>query len=69
MAGTLDQRMSADHDAVRAALMLAWSNGPVEAGISRPKTLKHQMHGRAGPDLPERRVLPAAWSSRMAENP
>jgi hypothetical protein len=31
-----------------------------EGQIDRPKTLKRQMHGRAGLDLLERRVLPAA---------
>ena len=52
--------MSADYDAVRAALMLDWSNGPVEGQINRLKTLKRQMYGRANLDLLERRFLLAA---------
>jgi len=54
------KRLSADYAAVRAALTLAWSNGPVEGQINRLKTLKHQMYGRAGLDLLERRFLLAA---------
>jgi len=51
------KRLSADYDAVRAVLMLTWSNGPVEGQINRLKTLKRQMYGRAGLDLLERRFL------------
>ena len=54
------KRLSADYDAVRAALMLDWSNGPVEGQINRLKTLKRQMYGRANLDLLERRFLLAA---------
>ena len=54
------KRLSADYDAVRAALTLAWSNGPVEGQINRLKTLKRQMYGRARLDLLERRFLLAA---------
>ena len=54
------KRLSADYDAVRAALTLAWSNGPVEGQISRLKALKRQMYGRANLDLLERRFLLAA---------
>ena len=54
------KRLSADYDAVRAALMLAWSNGPVEGQINRLKTLKRQMYGRADLDLLGRRFLLAA---------
>ena len=54
------KRLSADYDAVRPALMLAWSNGPVEGQINRLKSLKRQMYGRAGLDLLERRFLLAA---------
>jgi transposase len=54
------KRLSADYDAVRAALMLNWSNGPVEGQINRLKTLKRQMYGRANLDLLERRFLLAA---------
>ena len=54
------KRLSADYDAVRAALTLAWSNGPVEGQINRLKTLKRQMYGRANLNLLERRLLLAA---------
>ena len=54
------KRLSADYDAVHAALTLAWSNGPVEGQISRLKALKRQMYGRANLDLLERRFLLAA---------
>ena len=54
------KRLSADYDAVRAALMLDWSNGPVEGQINRLKTIKRQMYGRANLDLLERRFLLAA---------
>jgi len=54
------KRLSADYDAVRAALTLAWSNGPVEGQINRLKSLKRQMYGRANLDLLERRFLLAA---------
>ena len=54
------KRLSADYDAVCAALTLAWSNGPVEGQVNRLKTLKRQMYGRAGLDLLERRFLLAA---------
>ena len=49
-----------DLDAVRAALTLPWSTGPVEGQISRLKTIKRTMCGRAGFELLRRRVLLAA---------
>ena len=54
------RHLSADYDAVRAAVALAWSNGQVEGQINRLKTIKRQMYGRAGLDLLGRRFLPAA---------
>lgn len=50
------------HDlvAVRAALSLPWSTGPAEGQISRLKTLKRSMCGRAGFTLLRHRVLEAA---------
>ena len=54
------KRLSTDYDAVRAAVTLDWSNGPVEGQINRLKTIKRQMYGRASLDLLERRFLPAA---------
>ena len=54
------KRLSADFDAVHAAVELDWSNGPVEGHINRLKMLKRTMYGRAGLDLLGRRFLPAA---------
>jgi len=54
------KRLGDDYDAVRAAVTLAWSNGPVEGQINRPKTIKRQIYGRASLDLLERRLLLAA---------
>jgi transposase len=54
------KHLSADYDAVRAAVELAWSNGQVEGQINRLKTIKRQMYGRAGLDLLRRRFLLAA---------
>ncbi len=49
-----------DLAAVRAALATPWSTGPVEGQISRLKTIKRTMYGRAGFDLLRSRVLHAA---------
>jgi transposase len=49
-----------DLAAVRAALSLPWSTGPVEGQICRLKTIKRTMCGRAGFDLLRHRVLEAA---------
>ncbi|WP_081506046.1 ISL3 family transposase [Azospirillum lipoferum] len=49
-----------DLAAVRAALSLPWSTGPVEGQISRLKTIKRTMNGRGGFDLLRHRVLEAA---------
>lgn len=54
------KRLSADYDAVHAAVTLDWSNGPVEGQINRLKMLKRTMYGRAGLDLLGRRFLLAA---------
>lgn len=43
--------------AVRAALSEPWSNGPVEGQITRLKSIKRQMYGRANFDLLRLRVL------------
>jgi transposase len=51
------KHLSADYDAVRAAVTLGWSNGPVEGQINRLKMLKRTMYGRAGLDLLSRRFL------------
>ena len=44
---SLAKRMLDDYGAVRAAVEMAWSNGPVEGQINRLKTIKRQMYGRA----------------------
>jgi transposase len=49
-----------DEAAVRAALTLPWSTGPVEGHIHRLKLIKRQMYGRAKLDLLRIRVLHAA---------
>lgn len=49
-----------DEAAVRAALRLPWSNGPVEGQVHRLKLVKRQMYGRANFDLLRTRVLQAA---------
>jgi transposase len=54
------KHLSADYDAVRAAVELAWSNGQVEGQINRLKTIKRQMYGRASLDLLSQRFLLAA---------
>ena len=47
-----------DLDAVRNALTEPWSNGQTEGQISRLKTLKRAMCGRAGAALLRARMLP-----------
>lgn len=49
-----------DEAAVRAALSLPWSTGPVEGHIHRLKLIKRQMYGRAKLDLLRVRLLNAA---------
>lgn len=49
-----------DLDAVRAALALPWSTGPVEGQIDRLKTIKRTVCGRADFELRRQRVLQAA---------
>jgi transposase len=50
-------RLREDYDAVKAGVMLPWSNGPVEGQINRLKRLKRQMFGRATLDLLQQRFL------------
>jgi transposase len=49
-----------DQAAVQAALDLPWTTSPAEGQISRLKTLKRSMYGRAGFQLLRARVLQAA---------
>ena len=57
---TLAQGLARDLAAVRAAITERWSTSPVEGQISRLKTIKRQMYGRAGYDLLRQRVLATA---------
>ena len=49
-----------DRAAIKAALTLPWSTGPVEGRINKLKLVKRQMYGRANFDLLRQRVLAAA---------
>ncbi len=49
-----------DYAAVKAALTLPFSNGPVEGQVNRLKCVKRQMYGLAKFDLLRKRVLYAA---------
>ena len=49
--------VSRDVAAVRAALTLPWSTGPVEGKINKLKFIKRSMYGRAGLDLLRARVM------------
>lgn len=49
-----------DRAAIDAALTTEWSNGQLEGGVNKLKTLKRQMYGRAGFDLLRLRTLYAA---------
>jgi transposase len=46
-----------DDKAVKASVMLPWSNGPAEGPINRLNMLKRSMCGRAKMDLLSRRFL------------
>lgn len=52
--------MRREEAAIRAALSEPWSTGPVEGQITRLKSIKRQMYGRAGLDVLRLRVLSAA---------
>jgi transposase len=49
-----------DFDAVRAALLLPYSNGQTEGQVNKLKSLKRQMYGRATFEVLRKRVLHAA---------
>jgi transposase len=53
----LARSLTQDKAAVRAALVLPWSNGQTEGQINRLKLIKRQMYGRAKFDLLRIRVL------------
>jgi transposase len=48
-----------DYAAVKAGVMLEYSNGPTEGHINRLKMLKRQMFGRAKLDLLKQRLMAA----------
>ena len=48
-----------DAAAVRAAIVLPWSNGQTEGQITRLKLVKRQMYGRAKIDLLQARLIGA----------
>lgn len=52
--------MRRDEAAVLATVRQRWSNDPVEAHITRLKTVKRQMYGQAGFVLLKARVVNAA---------
>ena len=54
-----------DQSAVEAAVEETWSNGPVEGHISRLKTIKRRMYGRAGFKLLRARVLPFPFPASL----
>jgi transposase len=58
--GSFAESLRKDLPAVRAALMLPWSNGQTEGQVHRLKLIKRQMYGRAKFDLLAQRVCHAA---------
>jgi transposase len=55
--GRFASGLRADYEAVKTAMTLPWSTGPVEGQINRLNMLKRQMFGRANIDLLRLRVL------------
>lgn len=49
-----------EYAAIKAALTLPYSNGPVEGQVNRLKFIKRSMYGRGGFELLRQRVLSAA---------
>jgi len=68
--GAFAQGVADDRYAISAAIALPWSNGQTEGRISRPKTVKRQMGGRANIDLLRARLMPMPQSpaSRVRQN-
>ncbi|SFW90786.1 ISL3 family transposase [Chitinophaga sancti] len=46
-----------DFTAVHNAILLKWSNGPVEGQINKLKTIKRQIYGRCSLELLKRRLV------------
>ncbi len=67
--GNFAKSLRQDQAAVRAALTLEWSQGPVEGHINRLKLLKRQSYGRAKLDLLRVRLLDGRSVSRLQGSP
>lgn len=57
-----------DLAAVRNAITLPWSNGPLEGQINKLKTLKRAMYGRAGVDLLRVRMMPFEFADEPQDD-
>jgi transposase len=57
---TFAESIQRDRAAIKAALTMPWSTGPVEGQINKLKLVKRQMYGRANFDLLRQRVIVAA---------
>jgi transposase len=56
---TFARGLERDVVALKAALLLQWSNGPVEGIVNKIKLIKRQAYGRASFALLRQRVLMA----------
>ena len=54
------QGLQKEYSAIKAALTLPYSNGPVEGQINRLKLVKRSMYGRADFELLRQRFLKAS---------
>ena len=57
---TFAQGMQKDYAAIKAALTLPFSNGPVEGHVNRLKFVKRSMYGKGSFELLRQRVLQAS---------
>jgi len=60
------RKLQSDREAVQNAVTEPWSSGPTEGLISRLKTLKRAMGGRAGVELLRARMLPLEATEQHA---
>ncbi|MDA7716901.1 ISL3 family transposase [bacterium] len=49
--------LKSDYKAVKNAIALSWSNGPVEGNVNKLKTIKRQMYGRGSFQLLKKRLI------------
>jgi transposase len=54
------QGLQKEYEAIKAALVLSYSNGPVEGQVNRLKFVKRSMFGRGSFELLRNRFLEAA---------